>query len=155
MKYSPYIRATKAQAYLQNVCTTPESSLRKCFQHLCRYIYPIMSVYDIYAKISVYEIEICTLNAPLIFHQRIMFMNESWGQLLTTIIQILVIKTGDSSCKICYFYKCVHYVSAKIVLVSSATILVGEWLQRQWQFWIWPLYIPSKCDVTFITHLLL
>ena len=56
------------------------------YQHL----YAAISVYDIYAKISVCEIKIGTLNAPLIFHHQIMFMNESWGQLLTTITQILV-----------------------------------------------------------------
>ena len=45
---------------------------------------------DIYAKISVYEIKIGTLNAPLIFHQQIMVMNDSQGELVTTITQILV-----------------------------------------------------------------
>ena len=45
---------------------------------------------DIYAKISVYEIKIGTLNAPLILHQQIMVINDSQGELLTTIIQILV-----------------------------------------------------------------
>ena len=60
----------------------------KSFRHLCHHIYAIISVYDIYAKISVYDIKICALNAPLIF--QIVFMNESWGQLLTKITQILV-----------------------------------------------------------------
>ena len=45
---------------------------------------------DIYAKISVYEIKIGTLNAPLILQQQIMVMNDSQGELLTTITQILV-----------------------------------------------------------------
>ena len=45
---------------------------------------------DIYAKISVYEIKIGTLNAALILHQQIMVINDSQGELLTTIIQILV-----------------------------------------------------------------
>ena len=45
---------------------------------------------DIYAKISVYEIKIGTLNVPLIFHQQIMVMNDSQGELVTTITQILV-----------------------------------------------------------------
>ena len=31
-----------------------------------------------------------TMNAPLIFRHQIIFMKESWGQLLTTITQILV-----------------------------------------------------------------
>ena len=48
------------------------------------------SVYDIYAKVSVYEIKIGTVNAPLIFNQQITVMNDSQGELLTTIIQILV-----------------------------------------------------------------
>ena len=45
---------------------------------------------DIYAKISAYEIEIGTLNAPLIFHQQIMVMDDSQGELVTAITQILV-----------------------------------------------------------------
>ena len=49
-----------------------------------------MSVSDIYAKISVYEIKIGTLNVPLIFHQQIMVMNDSQGELVTTMTQILV-----------------------------------------------------------------
>ena len=47
-------------------------------------------VSNIYAKISVYEIKIGTLNVPLIFHQQIMVMNDSQGELVTTITQILV-----------------------------------------------------------------
>ena len=35
------------------------------------------------------------------------------------------LQTGDSSFKICYFYKCVHYISAKITLVLSVSIIVG------------------------------
>ena len=46
--------------------------------------------YDIYAKISVYEIKIGTLNVTLIFHQQIMVMNDSQGELVTTITRILV-----------------------------------------------------------------
>ena len=49
-----------------------------------------MSVSDIYAKISVHEIKIGTLNVPLIFHQQIMVMNDSQDELVTTITQILV-----------------------------------------------------------------
>ena len=45
---------------------------------------------DICAKISVDGIKIGTLNAPLIFHQQIMVMDDSQGELLTTITQILV-----------------------------------------------------------------
>ena len=37
--------------------------------HTCRH-----NVYDMYAKKSVYEIKIGTLNAPLIFHHQIMFI---------------------------------------------------------------------------------
>ena len=62
----------------------------KCVQHLRRHIDPFISVSDIYAKISVYEIKIGTLNAALILHQQIMVINDSQGELLTTIIQILV-----------------------------------------------------------------
>ena len=51
---------------------------------------PVISVSDIYAKISVYEIKIGTLNVPLIFHQQIMVMNDSQRELVTTITQILV-----------------------------------------------------------------
>ena len=47
-------------------------------------------VSDIYAKISVNEIKIGTLNAPLVFHQQIMVMNHSQGELVTAITQILV-----------------------------------------------------------------
>ena len=50
----------------------------------------IPSVSNIYAKISVYEIKIGTLNVPLIFNQQIMVMNDSQGELVTTITQILV-----------------------------------------------------------------
>ena len=52
---------------------------------------------DIYAKISVYEIKIGTLDAPLIFHQQIIVMNDSHGELLTTG------KIADISCKIVVF----------------------------------------------------
>ena len=62
----------------------------KCIQHLPSHIDPVISVSNIYAKISVYEIKIGTLNAPLIFHQRIMVMNDSQGEMVTTITQILV-----------------------------------------------------------------
>ena len=79
---------------------------------------------DIYAKISVYEIKIDTLNVPLIFHLQIMVMNDSQGELVTTITQILV-RLVILAVK-CYFYECVHYISAKIMLVSSALIFVGE-----------------------------
>ena len=57
---------------------------------MCRQIYAVKSVTDIYAKISVYEIKICTLNALMIFQQQIMFMNNILGQLITTITHILV-----------------------------------------------------------------
>ena len=63
---------------------------RKCIRHLRSHIDPVISVSDIYAKISVYEIKIGTLNVPLIFHQQIMVMNDSQGELVTTITQILV-----------------------------------------------------------------
>ena len=66
-----------------------------------------------------------TLNVPLIFHQQIMVMNDSQGELVTTITQNFG-KNGDIGCKICHFYKCVYYISAKIILVSSASIFVGE-----------------------------
>ena len=51
---------------------------------------PFKGLSDICAKISVYEIKIGNLNAPLIIHQQIMVMNDSQGELLTTITQILV-----------------------------------------------------------------
>ena len=59
-------------------------------RHLRSHIDPVISVSNIYAKISVYEINIGTLNVPLIFHQQIMVMNNSQGELVTTITQILV-----------------------------------------------------------------
>ena len=59
---------------------------------------------------SVYEIKIGTLNAPLIFHQRKMFMNTANYNHTNTG------KTGDISCKLCYFYKCMNYISAKTSL---------------------------------------
>ena len=58
--------------------------------HLRSHIDPVISVSNIYAKISVYEIKIGTLNVPLIFHQQIMVMNDSQAELVTTITQILV-----------------------------------------------------------------
>ena len=48
------------------------------------------SVSNIYAKISVYEITIGTLKVSLIFHQQKMVMNDSQGELVTTITKILV-----------------------------------------------------------------
>ena len=103
----------------------------KCIRHLRSHIDPVIIMSDIYAKISVYEIKIDTLNAPLIFG-----------------------KNGAISCKICHFYKCVYYISAKIILVPSALIFVGEWLQRQWHFWAWPLYILFKRDCRHRMHCL-
>ena len=70
---------------------------------------------DIYAKISVYEIKIGTLNAPLILHQQIMVMNDSQGGLLTTITNILV-RMVTLAVKYVVFF----------ILVSSASIYVGE-----------------------------
>ena len=61
---------------------------------------------DIYAKIRVYEIKIGTLNAPLIFHQQIRAMNDSQGELLTTITNYNSGKIGDISCKLCHFIMC-------------------------------------------------
>ena len=61
---------------------------------------------------------------------------------------------GESGCKICYFYRHVRYISAKIIIVYSASIFVGEWLQRQRHFWARPLHILSKCDVQYRLHCL-
>ena len=80
---------------------------------------------DISAKISVNEIKIGTLNAPLIFHQQIMVMNDSQGELVTTITQILV-RMVIKAVKYVIFIKWVYYISAKIIFVSSASIFVGE-----------------------------
>ena len=44
------------------------------------------------------------------------------------------------------------WVTAKIILVSPASILVGEWLQRQRHIGAWPLYILFKCDVRHHLH---
>ena len=44
------------------------------------------------------------------------------------------------------------WVTAKIILVSPASILVGEWLQRQRHIGAWPLYILFKCDVRHPLH---
>ena len=41
-------------------------------------------------KVSVSEIKIGTLKAPLIFHQQLTVMNDSQGELVTTITQIFV-----------------------------------------------------------------
>ena len=62
----------------------------ECVRHLRSHIDPIISVSDSSAKISVYEIKIGTLNAALIFHQQKTVMNDSQGELVTTITQILV-----------------------------------------------------------------
>ena len=62
----------------------------KCIRHLRSHIDPVISVSDIYAKISVYEIKIGTLNVPLNFHQQIMVMTDSKGEMVTTMTQILV-----------------------------------------------------------------
>ena len=44
------------------------------------------------------------------------------------------------------------WVTAKIILVSPASILVGEWLQRQRHIGARPLYILFKCDVRHRLH---
>ena len=44
--------------------------------------------------------------------------------------------------------------TAKIILVSPTSILVGEWLQRQQHFWAWSLYVLSKCNVRHRLHYL-
>ena len=44
------------------------------------------------------------------------------------------------------------WVTAEIILVSPASILVGEWLQRQRHIGAWPLYILFKCDVRHRLH---
>ena len=44
------------------------------------------------------------------------------------------------------------WVTVKIILVSPASILVGEWLQRQRHIGAWPLYILFKCDVRHRLH---
>ena len=44
------------------------------------------------------------------------------------------------------------WVTAKIILVSPASILVGEWLQRQRHIGAWPLYILFKRDVRHRLH---
>ena len=44
------------------------------------------------------------------------------------------------------------WVTAKIILVSLASILVGEWLQRQRHIEARPLYILFKCDVRHRLH---
>ena len=62
----------------------------ECVRHLRSNFDPIISASDIGAKISVYEIKIGTLNAPLIFHQQITVLNNSQGELVTTITKILV-----------------------------------------------------------------
>ena len=54
-----------------------------------------------------------------------MVMNDSQGELVTTITQILV-SMVILAVKYVIFYKCVYYISAKIILVSSASIFVGE-----------------------------
>ena len=59
-------------------------------RHLRSHIDTVISVSDICAKISVYEIKFGTSNAPLIFHEQIMVMSDSQGELVTTITQILV-----------------------------------------------------------------
>ena len=41
-------------------------------------------------------------------------------------VTLQTVETGERSFKICYSYKCVHYISAKITLVSSVSIFVGE-----------------------------
>ena len=44
--------------------------------------------------------------------------------------------------------------TVKIILESPASILVGEWLQRQRHIWTWPLCILFKCDVRHRLHCL-
>ena len=46
------------------------------------------------------------------------------------------------------------WVTAIIILVSPASILVGEWLQRQQHFGAWSLYVRPKWDVRHRLHCL-
>ena len=114
--------------------TQPHRSRHKCVQHLCQ---------NKCLRDQNWHFE-----CPLIFHQQIMVMRT--GSYNHTNIG----KNGDISCKICHFYKCVYCISAKIILVSSASIFVGEWLQRQGHFWAWPLYILFKSDGRHRMHCL-
>ena len=66
--------------------------------------------------------QIGTLIAPLIFHQQIKVLNDIIANTNHTNIG----KIDDTSCNLCYFYKCVHYISALIILVSLASIFVGK-----------------------------
>ena len=75
-------------SFLLSACTSFWAEM--CIRHLLSHIDPVISVSDIYNKICVYEIKIGTLNVPLIFDHQIMVMNDSQGELVTTITQILV-----------------------------------------------------------------
>ena len=85
-------------------------------------------VYDIYAKISVYEIKNGTLNAPLIFLHQIMLRTTA------NYIHTNTGKTGDIAVKYVIFIN-VYTTSLQKIIVSPASIFVGEWLQRQYHFW--------------------
>ena len=45
-------------------------------------------------------------------------------------------------------------VTAKFILMPPASILVGEWLQRQRHFWALSLFVRSKWDVRHRLHCL-
>ena len=89
----------------------------KCFRHLCHQIYAAISVCDIYAKISVNEIKIGTFEcsfspqSPNNVYERELRTSANYNHTNTG-------KTKGSSCKIGYFCKRVHNISAKITLVS-------------------------------------
>ena len=79
----------------------------KCNRHLC--------------QISVFEIKISTFECSFDFPSA----NNGYELLLATITQILK-KLVITAVKYVIFYKRVHYISAKIILVSLTSIFVGE-----------------------------
>ena len=65
-------------------------------------------------------------------------------------------KIGDSSCKICYFNKGVHYISTKIIFVSPA-LICGWMITKATAFLgvtiIYPVQVRLHCLVLTDTYL--
>ena len=124
---------------MYTISTQSHQSRHKCVQHLCqnkslRYQnWHFESSFDFSSANNGYEL---------------------WSRRTGNYNHTNIGKNGDISCKICHFYKCVYYIFAKIILVSSSSIFVGEWLQRQGRFWAWQLYVLFKSDGRHRMHCL-
>ena len=110
---SPFCRQHAYPFGLKVYTTSTQShrSRHKCVRHLCQ---------NKCLRDQNWHVE-----CPFDFHQQIMVMSDSQGELVTTITQILV-RMVIWAVKYIVFIN-VYTTSLLIILVSSASIFVGEW----------------------------